>query len=515
MLSLEKADLLRIIVEKNFNINPEALRYLLGKKITEEELEVNLEQLSRNKLVINLEDVKKFNIQQLKIKPIKDNIVDVLPETEDKILGEKFKGLKPVRNPPEITILLDIPEKALEKPDITSFRNLFINRYQQLIKILKSNIDETPAIISQNLSKDEVPEGREGIIIGMVQDTRVLHTNRFVIQLEDLATGINTRCVMVEDSKSFPSFRKIIRDTVVGIRGVLPKNYIEGPINAWWGKDIIRPGVVKTSPKTSNSSSGNILILGDIHFGSKHFSRSIFTNLLKFLNLETSKKDLIQISENISTIIIAGDLVEGIGHFQDQKNDLITKSLQSQYEGLAKLLEDIPKEIKIIIIPGERDATQTALPQPSIDKKIGQPLISLPNVQSYGNPVQLQINGRICLLFHGNGLDFVFERQFNLKKEDYFTGLENLLEYRHLYPEYGSFYPLAPFETDYLVIDRIPDIMVTGHFHQVGYKEYKGIKLVLPGTFVKDPKETREKSALFPVYSTDRNTIQMVDLRII
>ena len=45
-------------------------------------------------------------------------------------------------------------------------------------------------------------------------------------------------------------------------------------------------------------------------------------------------------------------------------------------------------------------------------------------------------------------------------------------------PIYGEKTALAPEQKDYLVIDRVPDIFVTGHVHACRLAEYRGIKLV-------------------------------------
>jgi DNA polymerase II small subunit len=94
-------------------------------------------------------------------------------------------------------------------------------------------------------------------------------------------------------------------------------------------------------------------------------------------------------------------------------------------------------------------------------------------------------------------------------------GIEDLLEYRHLYPEYGSFISLAPYSKDYLVIDDIPDIVVTGHLHKANHGIYKGIRIVNCGTFVRTGKENEDLSSLgvFPIIETGTGEIEMLDLK--
>jgi len=49
---------------------------------------------------------------------------------------------------------------------------------------------------------------------------------------------------------------------------------------------------------------------------------------------------------------------------------------------------------------------------------------------------------------------------------------------RHLAPIYGEKTPIAPEHQDYLVIDKIPDIFVTGHIHKTAVEIYRDITLL-------------------------------------
>ena len=43
--------------------------------------------------------------------------------------------------------------------------------------------------------------------------------------------------------------------------------------------------------------------------------------------------------------------------------------------------------------------------------------------------------------------------------------------------------PVAPEKKDYLVMDIVPDIFVSGHVHGAGFEEYKGIKMINASTW--------------------------------
>jgi len=56
--------------------------------------------------------------------------------------------------------------------------------------------------------------------------------------------------------------------------------------------------------------------------------------------------------------------------------------------------------------------------------------------------------------------------------------MKTILKKRHLAPIYGGHTPIAPEHVDYMIIDRIPDVFVTGHVHLSKIGEYRGITLI-------------------------------------
>jgi len=538
---VRKTDLIKLFLEYGFNISPDALEYVLDclsqEKISEEILKNNITRIPNEITVVNLTAMKIFlesfeesADQTIEKSKNKNNVTKAISaenqlkpeiykaEKNEDIVKSDIKNLNGHRTSLNLTIQLDIPEKTVDKPETDSFRKLFQNRFHQLSNILNERIGNSETILKRVLSINDIPNNRNGIIIGMVQDTRVLHTNKFVIQLEDLESEIITNCVMVQDSESFPEYRNILRDTVIGISGVLPKNFREGAITAFWGKDVIRPSFPPIMFKPTLNSH-KIMFLADFHFGSKFFSRSIFTKLIEFLTLSNLKPNVEKIASQIDLIIIAGDLIDGVGRFSNQKEKILFHSLRAQYTGLAKLLTGIPSNIEIIIIPGEHDATQVALPQPAIDKEIAKDLLALSNVRSHGNPLRVSIDEIQILVFHGQGNDTLFRKNIQLKSFNPISGIQSILEYRHICPEYGSSIPLAPFNKDYLVINEIPNVFVTGHFHKAQFQEYKGVKLISCGTFQRQQHKSESKLeeevslGIVPIVDTGNGSVELMDLR--
>ncbi|MFX0185870.1 MAG: hypothetical protein ACFE95_22530, partial [Candidatus Hodarchaeota archaeon] len=235
---MRKTDLIKFFLEYGFNISPDALEYVLNyisqEKISEEILKNNITRIPSEITVVNLTTMKTFlesfeestlqSDEKIKDKSkitevisVKNQLKPYKSEKNEATYKPVTKNLNDRRPSLNLTIQVDIPEKTTDKPETDSFRRLFQNRFHQLSNILIEHIGNSKTIFKRDLSINDVSNNRNGIIIGMVQDTRVLHTNKFVIQLEDLESEIISNCVMVQDSESFPEYRSILRDTVIGI----------------------------------------------------------------------------------------------------------------------------------------------------------------------------------------------------------------------------------------------------------------------------------------------------------
>ncbi|MFW9856403.1 MAG: metallophosphoesterase [Candidatus Thorarchaeota archaeon] len=516
---MDRGELIALFLKHRFNVTGEVLDYLRNSSLSKSQIKTLVSQLPQEIPVVTVPVIQevlattKHNSEISKDREIASTEQVLSTTNSGQISTTQTPQLSAPKKPPslpEIVIDLDIPTSLSDPVDVDTFRNLFLDRFQRLSRIIRDQLTDQGRILGRNLTIQEVPLDKSGILIGMVQDTGVLHTGKFVIQLEDPTDEILTRCVMVQESTSFPEYHEILRDTVIGVAGDLPKKYEEGAITAFWGKDVIRPGLTPIRFQ-QNPRSGKILFLADIHYGAKSFATRAFANLVKLVQLDDLPPDLVAIAQDIKVVIVAGDLCDGVGQFPDQQANLSVSSLQAQYDGLSALFSKIPSYIQIIVIPGEHDATQMALPQPAIDREVGNSIFSLPNVLTHGNPLRVIIDGLNLLVYHGQGLE-------QLDPINPISSIQQLLEYRHLAPEYGVTIPLVPAKRDYLVIDRVPEILVVGHSHQASMAEYKGVKIIACGTFQgkgPDHLKTPQKTSVGVVHILDTQTgqITMIDLR--
>jgi len=142
-------------------------------------------------------------------------------------------------------------------------------------------------------------------------------------------------------------------------------------------------------------------------------------------------------------------------------------------------LDELPDHITPIMLPGNHDAVRPAEPQPVLDPLIQQRFNSTVHV---GNPCRVELNGIDVLSYHGKGMDDLIPQMDNVTYETSIEGMKEMLRKRHLAPMWGERNALSPEEDDQLVIDKPPDIFVTGHTHSHGFQWYRGVPLVVSST---------------------------------
>ena len=183
------------------------------------------------------------------------------------------------------------------------------------------------------------------------------------------------------------------------------------------------------------------------------------------------------VAGRIKYIIIPGDVVDGIGIYPNQEKELLITNLYKQYDVLADYLSKIPDHISIIIQPGNHDAVRPAEPQPTFEKEI-QNLFSANDITFVGNPCYFSIHDVEILSYHGQSLLDFSTNIHGLKYNEPVEIMKTMLKKHHLAPAYGGYTPLAPEHSDYMIIDKVPDIFVTGHVHLATIGEYRGVTLI-------------------------------------
>ena len=422
---------------------------------------------------------------------------------------KKVKGWKPksLEYKSEIKVIKDITGNSNCEGTTSDFTKLFVNRFDVLRKILRSQRREIANVIPINrIKKSNI---RELQIIGIVKDVRTTKNGHRLIEIED-ETGTATAIALKNSPGTLDMANEVILDEIIGIKGQLSKN---GDLIVI--KSIVFPDISIQNEKHKSDIPICAAFLSDIHIGSKQFMENEWKSFLKWLNGEVGNSRQKDVAGRIKYLVVPGDVVDGIGIYPNQESELAITDVYRQYEVLAEQFQLIPDHISIIIQPGNHDAVRPAEPQPTFEKEI-QNLFSGNDITFVGNPCYFSLHGVEILSYHGQSLlDFATNIQ-QLKYNEPVETMKVMLRKHHLATTYGGYTPLAPEHSDYMVIDRVPDIFVTGHVHLATIGDYRGVTLINASSW--QAQTTYQKmlnfipdSAKLPIADLKTGNVTMMD----
>ncbi|MEM2227099.1 MAG: DNA-directed DNA polymerase II small subunit [Candidatus Bathyarchaeia archaeon] len=365
---------------------------------------------------------------------------------------------------------LDIAQPQGGGPE--DFSSLFRSRFDALSKILRRRVDARDAIgIAEAL---EAKKGDPVKFIAMVYE-RAERERGLVISVED--PEASAAVLIPKDRRElFDLAMAIPLDQVVCISGK------RGAGDLFIAEEILLPDVPDRRVEPPGIPLSAVL-LSDLHVGSRTFMEGPFKRFLAWLRGDLGGGDLRALARAVKYVIIAGDIVDGVGVYPDHERDLAVPDLYKQYERAAELLEGIPDYVELIIVPGNHDPVRQALPQPPIPRDYAEPLLEARPVMNLGNPAELSIHGLRFLVYHGRSLDDLMASAPGPEGRKPEAGMELLLRCRHLSPQYGGKTPIAPIREDALVIGEPPDVFQAGHVHIFGLGSYRGTRLVNCGAW--------------------------------
>ncbi|ASJ11382.1 DNA-directed DNA polymerase II small subunit [Thermococcus thioreducens] len=356
---------------------------------------------------------------------------------------------------------------------IKVYSDYFRSRLRKMRRILREN-PEIGGVI--DIAKLGYVRGEDEVtIIGLVNSKK--ETARgFMFEVED-NTGV-IKVFINRNNEESQKFFQIMPDAVVAFRGRYSGRGI------FFANRIYLPDVPKFKrEKPPLEEKVYAVLLSDIHVGSNKFCEKAFMRFLEWLNGDVNNRAEEEFVSRIKYMIIAGDVVDGIGIYPGQYNELAIPDIFDQYEALANLLSNVPQHITMFIGPGNHDAARTALPQPGFYEEYARPLLELKNAVIISNPAVIRLHGRDFLIAHGRGIEDVVTALPNRSHHRPAEAMLDLLKLRHLAPTFGEKVPIAPDSEDTLVIESVPDLFQAGHVHVMQYKIYNGVFLINTGTW--------------------------------
>jgi DNA polymerase II small subunit len=122
-----------------------------------------------------------------------------------------------------------------------------------------------------------------------------------------------------------------------------------------------------------------------------------------------------------------------------------------------------------------------AEPQPAIPERFSSHLPT--NCTLVENPALVSLQGVRVLMYHGRAMDDLISLIPQATYDRPGEMMEEMLRRRHLAPSYGRRTPIAAAKSDRLVIDPVPEVLLTGHVHIMGLCQYRGVLGVNAGAW--------------------------------
>ena len=221
------------------------------------------------------------------------------------------------------------------------------------------------------------------------------------------------------------------------------------------------------------------MFVSDLHIGSRSFLAEAWGHLVDYLKGQGPDPD---VADTVRHLVIAGDLVDGIGIYPNQDRDLAIVDIFEQYAELGRRLRELPNRVQVVAIPGNaRCGVACGAPASRC------PTSSRPRCRArsrcWPTPPRSASTEWSVTAYHGRAFDDLIPALPGASYAKPTDVMKRMLAMRHLAPMYGGKTPLSPQSRDGLLIDPVPDIFVTGHAHTFGADRYKGVLLLNASTW--------------------------------
>lgn len=494
---------LNYILKKGFLLSPDLLKELddsfleeLDKKFNGENkpsvITKDLQEIfskKNPKFNIDWKDFEKarVNLEKGKNEQVYKSFINITNYDENEnefneILEDIKKQDPPVisveKSSPSLPIVLKNYEDKNLKITVQSFVDHYRTRYNFLRKILRTRQSLSDAVSISGLRNRR--RGDKISTIGLVYSKSYTKNKHVMLEIEDV-TG-KMKCIIMNNKEDlFDLSKDIVCDEVIGVKGSLGDGLIF--IDEVHFPEIPSEDTIKKGPNEEH-----VAFISDVQLGSKKFLKKSFMKFIEWINGNQGTKEQRELALEIKYLFVIGDVVDGVGIYPGQEEDLEIKDIYEQYKECAKLFSKIRKDIQIIFSPGNHDAVRLAEPQPVFEKALCEDLWNMENVTLVTNPATVNIGatnnfeGFDILMYHGFSFDFYVDYLDNIRNNggyDNICGLmKKLLQKRHISPTHNCNLSVVDPEEDYMIIDKVPDFFVTGHVHKAKIDQYGKTTLI-------------------------------------
>lgn len=453
-----REDLLEFLASRGTLMDPDVAEYLSGKTDPVAHLVKILKGMGETPLILTMQDIARA--EQIALVAAQTSGAQAV--SKENATPQKLKGIAPAKDFGEdLLVLKDITGGSTCRGVIEDFSRYFNHRFKVLFRMLRARRELQGALEIAKAKRVT----REVRFIGMVTEVRVTKNGHKLVAMEDESDRVS---VLLPSNSQLAS-EVLVTDEVVGVVGITTE---KGMVVA---ESIVRPDVPTNREYTRSVDPVCVAFASDVHVGSKTFLKEKWERLRDWFN---SSDDL---ARSVRYLVIDGDIVDGIGVYPRQDEELEIDDIYGQYETAAQLFSELPDHVRIVLLPGNHDAVRPAEPQPALPQSVQNLFDS--NVTFLGNPSLFQLHGVKILGYHGRSMDDFVSNLPAMNYNRPLDAMREMLKRRHLAPIYGGKTPIAPESQDYLIMEDVPDIFATGHVHSVGIGEYRGVVLINSSTW--------------------------------
>jgi DNA polymerase II small subunit len=405
-----------------------------------------------------------------------EGIISSLPHGVTVVTPKEVAGMMALRTDKLDVGLASIPEilagregASIPLSDPESSYRMFRNRYDTLAQMIKGRLTPYP-IEALTRSGSKYADSDIGVI-GMVVSTSTSGKGHRIVEIED-PTGF-IKVLFNKNREGFDEAEKILPDEVIGVKGKLapaqPGGISSGMVFA---DTFFRPDIPLTHTfSPPRGEPAKVALISDVHVGSNTFLEDSWDRFTEWMHNHPE----------VNYLLIDGDVVDGIGIYPNQDQELTIKTIYEQYDRVGELLSGMPKHLQIVVAPGNHDAVRGAEPQPVIPDEFRRTFHK--NVSFVENPAVVSIQSVSTLMYHGRSIDDLIKFIPGASYEHPGEIMKAMLQRRHLSPIYGQRTPLLSMDQDSMIIRRVPDILHTGHVHISEVINYRGVLGVNAGTW--------------------------------
>jgi DNA polymerase II small subunit len=464
-------EIVKRFAELGFQVQPEAIE-LLSQSEAERDFDLNesvesiTNSLDPSIFVISTEQIAEF---------IKNNVAGTGKGEKEERFCFQRQTQAPVPAPVIIKSFSDDGRGVNHK----DFLPHFLDRYERISGIIKRRMNCRQIRFIKNGRR-----GEEVSVVGMVSSVNKTAKGNIRVELEDPSGHLP---IILRNQEG------IIPDEIIGVTGSLsdgdylfanrviypdvpiPSSTLQSslPLSANYNSDY---GSNDNEKEEENEKQKPLyaVFISDIHVGSSTFLEDAWCSFVQWLKEEAK-------SIRIAYLVVAGDIVDGIGVYPGQEEDLSIMDVEEQYKIAAGYFHDLPSHIHVVVAPGNHDVVRNAEPQPPLPEALWK--LFPDNTCFVSNPAYIKIGGRLVLIYHGQSYDDFVNSISRLSYSKPEEVMAEMLKRRHVALIYGNVVSIVPNGHDYGVIDRVPDIFHCGHTHTVGISKYRNVLLINSGTW--------------------------------